>query len=305
MTKNSLSGLALVVDDSSDALSLIHDALEDAGMDVLVALEGNQALKIAERMRPDIILLDGTMPVMDGFETCKQLKAKPDLQAIPVVFMTGLTDTDSIVKGFEAGGVDYLTKPIQAAELVARLKVHLVNARLTRSAYSALDQSGQNLLSVNALGKQNWATPAAVSLLAKAKLDENKNEVAFAEQISFWIRHSPDAEQKLLLEDLPHPLEVKLVSAQPQEWVLKLTDGERLEGAPILKEALNLTERESEVIYWIANGKTNREAAEILQMSPRTVNKHLEQIFQKLDVDNRTSAAGVALKVLAKREMLA
>ncbi len=106
---NERTDIALVVDDSADALSLINDALESAGMDVLVALEGKQALTIAKRIRPDIILLDAVMPVMDGFDTCRALKADPALAAIPVIFMTGLTETDDIVKGLECGGVDYLT----------------------------------------------------------------------------------------------------------------------------------------------------------------------------------------------------
>lgn len=92
---------------------------------------------------------------------------------------------------------------------------------------------------------------------------------------------------------------MKLVSDQESgEYLIKLIDGDRLSGAALLKTKLSVTERESEVLHWIANGKTNREIAEILEMSPRTVNKHLEQIFPKLGVENRTAAAGVALRVL-------
>ena len=149
MTPLSQTDTVLVVDDSPDALSMINDALEAEGMDVLVALEGKQALTIAKRIRPDVILLDAVMPVMDGFETCRQLKQNADLADIPVIFMTGLSDTDDIVRGLEVGGVDYLVKPINPTELLARMKVHLSNARLTKSAQSALDSTGQHLFTAD------------------------------------------------------------------------------------------------------------------------------------------------------------
>ncbi len=291
--------VVLVVDDSADALSLINDALESAGMDVLVALEGKQALTIAQRIRPDIVLLDAIMPNMDGFQTCQAMKADPRLASIPVIFMTGLSETADVVRGLEAGGVDYLTKPIEPSELLARMKVHLSNARLTNSAQSALDSTGQHLLTVSPEGQLLWATPQTYALLAKARADERWQQQQLAPQLRRWLAHQPQQSQQLKLTDLTYPLAVKLVSHQSDnEKLLKLIDGERPTGAAMLKQQLSLTERESEVLYWIANGKTNREAAEILDMSPRTVNKHLEQVFTKLNVENRTSAAGVALRLM-------
>jgi len=306
MNTVSRKDIVLVVDDSADALSLINDVLETAGLDVLVALEGRQALTIARRIRPDIILLDAVMPIMDGFETCRTLKADPELASIPVIFMTGLTDTDDIVRGLEAGGVDYLTKPINPNELLARMKVHLSNARLTSSAQSALDSTGQHLLTVSDGGIIRWATPQTHALLARARADETWQRQQLAPQLARWLELlRGNAQQyegggQLKLTGLAYPLAVKLVSHQDNgETLLKLIDGQRPCGAAMLREQLGLTERESEVLYWIANGKTNREAAQILEMSPRTVNKHLEQIFPKLGVENRTSAAGIALRLMA------
>lgn len=297
-TKNDI---VLVVDDSADALSLINDTLEAANMDVLVALEGKQALTIAKRIRPDIILLDAIMPNMDGFETCKALKADANLASIPVIFMTGLSDTDDIVRGLEAGGVDYLTKPIKPSELLARMKVHLSNARLTNSAQLALDSTGQHLMTVSDSGHIMWATPQTYALLAKARADDEWQQNAFAEQLSQWLAHQPDTDSRLPLTGLDYPLSVKVISAKAdQERLLKLEDGRRPTGPNLLKQELDLTERESEVLHWLANGKTNRDIAQILEMSPRTVNKHLEQIFPKLGVENRTAAAGIALKILAR-----
>lgn len=294
--------LVLAVDDSPDALSMVHDALEAKGMDVLVALEGKQALNIAQRMKPDIVLMDALMPVMDGFQTCKKLKAIPTLADIPVIFMTGLGDSEDVVRGLEAGGVDYLTKPIRPDELVARIKVHLNNARLTRSAHSALDQAGQVLIALDHSAQVKWATPAAYTLMAKANLKDLSENEAVQRQVYKWLSHKPEAGHTVGLSSIDYPITLKMVSFADEQWVVKLVDGNKLNGAELLREQLNLTERESEVIYWIANGKTNREAAEILNMSPRTVNKHLEQIYSKLAVDNRTSAAGLALKVLAVAE---
>jgi DNA-binding response OmpR family regulator/DNA-binding CsgD family transcriptional regulator len=292
--------IVLVVDDSPDALSLINDALEDAGMDVLVALEGRQALTIAKRIRPDIILLDAIMPNMDGFETCHALKSDPALATIPVIFMTGLTDTEDVVKGLEVGGVDYLTKPINPSELLARMKVHLSNARQAVSVESALDSSGQHLITVSTQGQLLWGTPQAYALLAKAEIDTEIQKTFLAPQIHAWLSNLAFIhDSNLKLVHLNYPIELKLVDKQMNgEYLIRLIDGNRLSGAALLKDKLAITDRESEVLHWIANGKTNREIAEILEMSPRTVNKHLEQIFPKLGVENRTAAAGVALRVI-------
>ncbi|MEP0071169.1 MAG: response regulator transcription factor [Marinomonas sp.] len=300
MKPNSKSDIVLVVDDSPDALSLIHDTLETANMDVLVALEGRQALTIAKRIRPDIILLDAIMPNMDGFDTCRELKADPSLASIPVIFMTGLSETDDIVRGLEAGGVDYLTKPIQPNELIARMRVHLSNARLSNNAQSALDSMGQHLMTTTHAGVIAWATPQTYALLAKARVSDDWQQSEMALQIRLWLAHEPAVGNILKLTGLDYPLALKMMGLTEQkEVLLKLEDGNKPTGPTLLKLELGLTDRESEVLHWIANGKTNREVAEILEMSPRTVNKHLEQIFPKLGVENRTSAAGVALRVLA------
>lgn len=293
--------IILVVDDSPEALRLTNDVLEEAGVSALVALEGKQALAIARRLRPDMILLDAVMPHMDGFETCRRLKADPELAAIPVIFMTGLADTEHIVKGLEAGGVDYLTKPIRPDELLARIRVHIKNARLTHSAYSALDSTGQHLFTVDDSGGILWATPQTHALFAKARASDDWLAAHLRPQLQYWLNESPTAGQSLKLTELDYPLEVKLIHAEPGEpALLKLVDGRRPSEEHCLREALQLTERESQVLLWIANGKSNREIAEILDMSPRTVNKHLEQIFPKLGVENRTAAAARAIRVLEK-----
>ena len=93
------SDVVLVVDDSADTLSMLSQVLDEAGLTVLIALDGEQGVNIAGKMTPDIILLDAIMPNMDGFETCRRLKQDPALSDIPVIFMTGLSETEDIVKG--------------------------------------------------------------------------------------------------------------------------------------------------------------------------------------------------------------
>ena len=297
--------IILVVDDSPETLSMINDTLEQAGLNVLVALEGKQAIAIAQRLRPDIILLDAIMPNMDGFETCRQLKSENHLSAIPVIFMTGLTDTNSVVKGLEAGGVDYLTKPVKPEELLARIKVHLKNARLTNSAYQALDSTGQYLFTCRQDGTILWATPQAHALFAKAKADDDWKKNVLSQQLALWLKHNPALNQSTGLSGLTYPLEAVMVDrGNGEEILFKLVDGQKDAGENILKEKLRLTSRESQVLFWLAKGKTNREVAQILEMSPRTVNKHLEQIYPKLGVENRTSAAAIAIGTLSPFNVL-
>jgi DNA-binding NarL/FixJ family response regulator len=199
--------VVLIVDDVPENLAVLSDALDDAGHTVLVATDGASALERLMLVMPDLILLDAVMPGMDGFETCLRMKQMDSARDVPVVFMTGLTETEHVVRGFEVGGIDYVTKPIRPAEVLARINTHVRNARMLHAARQARD-----------------AAPAAASA------------------------------------DLSH---------------------------------YQLTPRELEVLAWIARGKTNRDIAEILGMSPRTVNKHLEHIFVKLGVETRAAAAAL------------
>ena len=122
--------VVLIVDDMPDNLSLLHDALDEAGYTVLVATDGPSAIARAQQARPAIVLLDAMMPGMDGFEVARRLKARADTVAIPIIFMTALTETEHVVAAFSAGGVDYVTKPIQPREVLARIAAHTRTARV-------------------------------------------------------------------------------------------------------------------------------------------------------------------------------
>ncbi|MGJ5632724.1 hybrid sensor histidine kinase/response regulator [Nostoc sp. CALU 1950] len=120
-----LSGLILIVDDISTNLDVISEALSNEGYKVAIATSGERALQQIERRPPDLILLDVMMPGIDGFETCQRLKDNPKTCDIPVMFMTALADVDNKVKGLKLGAVDYITKPFQEEEVLARVKTHL------------------------------------------------------------------------------------------------------------------------------------------------------------------------------------
>jgi signal transduction histidine kinase len=115
----------LIVDDNITNLNMLSHYLAEAGFEVLVAVDGEEALQQTQYAQPDIILLDVMMPGIDGFETCRQLKTQTDTADIPVIFMTALADVEDKVKGFAVGAVDYVTKPIQGEEVIARLNTHL------------------------------------------------------------------------------------------------------------------------------------------------------------------------------------
>jgi signal transduction histidine kinase len=121
----------LIVDDNPTNLGVVSGYLKNFGFTILIARSGEKALKRIEHTRPDIILLDVMMPGLDGFETCRQLKANKATEHIPVIFMTALAETKDKVRGFEAGAVDYVTKPLQQEEVLARLTTHLRLRELT------------------------------------------------------------------------------------------------------------------------------------------------------------------------------
>ncbi len=297
--------VALVVDDSPETLRLLTDALDGAGMTVMVALDGAAAMRIVDQITPDIILLDAVMPGMDGFETCSRLKRDAGLSNVPVIFMTGLAETEHIVRGLEAGGVDYVTKPIVIEEMLARIRVHLANARLTQSAHAALDVSGRFLLAVNRAGKIMWSTPQAQKLLADHFAAGGSEEMVLPEPLREWLEQAQKgkAGAKAQAASFPERPELKLHymgNAGPNEFLLRLAKDSSAGLPAEFSSELGLTTREGEVLSWLSKGKTNRDIAQILGLSPRTVDKHLEQIYAKLGVENRTAAAAIAANAARK-----
>jgi len=131
--RTSLTGLILIVDDNPTNLDVISEALSSAGYKVAIATSGERAIQQVERRPPDLILLDVMMPGINGFETCKRLKSNTKTCDIPIIFMTALADADHIVKGFDLGAVDYITKPFQEQEVLVRVRTHLQLSLLTQN----------------------------------------------------------------------------------------------------------------------------------------------------------------------------
>ena len=292
--------VALIVDDSPETLRLLTDALDGAGMTVMVAMDGAAAMRIVDQITPDIVLLDAVMPGMDGFETCRRLKRDAGLSNVPVIFMTGLAETEHIVRGLEAGGVDYVTKPIVIEEMLARIRVHLANARLTQSARAALDVSGRYLLAVNRQGKILWATPQAQKLLSDNLAAGNDDELVLPQPMLQWLEQAQKGKagsKTTAMASFPNDEQLRLQymgTLGPNEFLLRLAKDTSANLPAEFTSELGLTTREGEVLSWLSKGKTNRDIAQILGLSPRTVDKHLEQIYAKLGVENRTAAAAIA-----------
>jgi DNA-binding NarL/FixJ family response regulator len=291
--------IVLVVDDSPETLGFLTEAIERSGRTVLVATEGAAAVALVERITPDIILMDAVMPGMDGFETCRRLKIGPAAH-VPVIFMTGLSETEDIVKGLGAGGVDYVTKPITPDELIARIRVHLANARATNSARAALDTAGRYLFATSRRGRVLWCTPQAGRLIAELPGEDGG---VLPAALRGWVETGATGTAP---EMPPLPDGRKLALAflgkvGDDELLFRLSNDDSGREAELLKEHFPVTPREGEVLLWIARGKSNRDIGDILGLSPRTVNKHLETIYAKLGVENRASAAVLAIRALGER----
>ncbi|MET0294514.1 MAG: DNA-binding response regulator [Phenylobacterium sp.] len=295
--------LILVVDDDPEACGLVVAALEQAGLPAVSVGGGEAALQFVSQARPSLIVLDAIMGALSGFETCRRLKASPESAHLPVIFMTGLSETEHVVEGLRAGGVDYVTKPIVLEELVARVRVHLANAQYAESARMALDVAGRSLLAMDPrTGRILWRTPQAAELLAAAAPGEPGLPPTLAAVMAEMIVRPPEPGAQPVAVSLEgQPLEVARLGGVGGEVYFRI--GLSLQGreADILRAALQLTQREAEVLVWIAHGKANRDISEILNISPRTVNKHLEQVFAKLGVENRAAAAAIATRVVAAR----
>jgi DNA-binding NarL/FixJ family response regulator len=292
--------LVLIVDDVPDNLSVLHDALDESGFTVLVAINGESALARARQSLPDIILLDAMMPGMDGFEVARRLKADFSTRHIPIIFMTGLTETEHVVAAFNAGGADYVTKPVRTGEVIARVHSHLASARQMKQARSALDAFGQATIAVRPeSGRITWQTPLARRLLASYFGGEHEHAPS---AILNWLGTSSTSGTNALPLNIVRESRRLILTLHDQtadgEWLLVLREENDAAQIETLIASFGLTRKEAEVLYWVSRGKTSPDIGEILGSSPRTVNKHLEHIYEKLGVETRTAAANLALNRL-------
>ncbi len=293
----------LVVDHSPETLGFLTDTLDSAGYSVLIATDSASALDLVDRITPDLVLMDAVSEAPEGFEVCRRLKHEKLLGDLPVIFMTASARTEQVIEGLTAGGVDCVAKPLVVNELLARIRVHLENARITKSSRIALDATGSYLLSMDQTGHLNWCTPKVRELLLMAYPERTERDntlpATLVEQLLRLLRNPSRTSTQTVIEFDNRRLEFTFLCATGSDQNLFcVTEAASIGEHEILQIALPLTAREAEVLLWVSRGKSNRDIGQILTISPRTINKHLERIFEKLGVENRASAAVQAVRTL-------
>ncbi|AZV37694.1 response regulator transcription factor [Komagataeibacter xylinus] len=286
----------LVIDDDPAVLGLMDEKLTDGGYTVLLAQSGMAALAVTARTVPDLIMVDALMPGMNGWEVCAALHDDPRLSLVPIIFMTGLTETEHVIRAFEAGAADYVTKPLRLEEVMARIGVRMESAARIRAAHGALDHAGRFLLATSHAGDVLWATPQAGLVLRELSGANDAGAILplpapLPAPGGVLMRHNV-GENELVLS---------LVGVSgPDELLLRISR-QPLVPQRILQDRLGLSAREAEVLLWISRGKTSRDIADILQVSPRTIDKHIEQIYNKTGLSTRAAAAATASRLLQER----
>lgn len=289
------------MDDIPANLGLLFDALTQAGHRVLVAESGESALAQLKHELPDLVLLDYMLPGMDGMEVCKRIKAKPECADLPILFLTAVNELDEKVRALDAGAVDYVTKPIQTPEVLARVRTHLRLARLQRELADELemrrdaeeqlrDSLDRALMVVSPEGRILFATRLAQTLLTRSFPEVLPGNLPNELRELSADRDSPAGEVAPGLSARP------LTGGLGEPLVIELQANASLGPNALL--ALGLTPREAEVLFWLTEGKTNAEIGVILNSARRTVEKHVEHILEKLQVENRAAAIRAALAVV-------
>ncbi|MDO3722742.1 response regulator [Marinobacter sp. chi1] len=188
----------LLVDDNPQNLKVLYETLKDKGYRLLIANEGEKALDLAHRHQPEVILLDIMMPEMDGYEVCQRLKADPATADCAVVFLSALDDLQAKVKGFSLGGADYISKPFQSLEVIARVKTHAQVIRLERQLQARnrelqsdqtriLNSISEGIYGLDEHGNIEFVNPAA-ALIARSTVDELVGR-------NFFELHFPDSQE--------------------------------------------------------------------------------------------------------------
>ena len=297
-------GQVLVASEATAALAGLVDALEESGYSATVVPGGEAALRRAAKLQPDIVLVESTLPDMDGFELLRRLKADLATAGLPVLFITARTDVAHLMAALDAGAADCVTKPVTAREVLVRIALQLQGARERRQVRHALDAFGHATVAVRPSdGRCMWETPLARELL-QAYFD--CSAPATPQELLHWLRRHaaeaakpPEARQEpteLTLRRGARRLSFRLhPHTSEDDWLVVLREESDAGGIEEISRTFRLTARESEVLYWVVKGKINRDIGDILGTRPMTVKKHLERVFAKLGVETRTAAAAMVL----------
>jgi DNA-binding response OmpR family regulator/DNA-binding CsgD family transcriptional regulator len=288
----------LIVDDVPANIGVLADVLHGAGHKVVVAESGESALELLGFLKPDLVLLDVQMPGVDGITLCQRLKGDEATRDTPVLFITALGDVGDKVKGFGAGAVDYIAKPFHAEEVLARVNAHL---RL-RELQLALEQRNDEL-----------DREVQARLAAERELAQTLDQAVVVARPDGSVAFCSDTAAALLRRFFPHfdPSRVPepLTNGSPPPPGLRVRRGgnalivlaeEPPPATPARLAPLGLTPRETETLFWVAQGKTNAEVGIILGAASGTVKNHVEAILLKLGVETRLAAALKAMELLGR-----
>lgn len=329
------SAKILIVDDTVDDLQLFALRLRRHNYAVIEAEDGYAALAILAQVQPDLILLDIRLPGIDGFELCTRVKANPAFQSVPVIFLTSLSATTDKVHGFAVGGVDFITKPPEFPEVLARIDTHLAlyhlrnelrvqNQRLeeavqqrTAALHAELlrrrqsEQEKDKLLDV--VRQQSDQLRTLTNLLIKTYQTQQtdlRNTLDTTVADSHTLLHTQLDSIRRLCIDLPgHPISLlidehtqtaaKLLEQLSGQFQAVTTSYQRPEAttlAALQNPLLKLTAREREVLQLVANGKSNSEIAELLYLSETTVRTHRSRLMHKLQLNDVSDLVKFAIK---------
>lgn len=311
----------LIIDDNPANLKVATLHLSNFAYVVLSARDGESGLSRAQRARPDLILLDIQMPGIDGYETCRRLKADPRTAHIPIIYMTARSQVDDKLRAFELGGVDYITKPFEAPELIARVRNHLQivhqKRQISRHAEElearveeATEQLRQELADRRALAEQREALGALVRLQSEQLYEQTRRWLSLREDrdmgLAQRVRINIFERIRLALEQL-HRTRMSQSLDGIQQAIDLLTPalsqsydvGESLgQAAPPISEnpLLQLSAREVEVFQLLTEGKANKEIAYTLGIATSTVSTYRLRIMEKLEVSDLTGLIRVGLQ---------
>ena len=285
----------LVVDDTPASLGVVCDALRREGGRVLLADSGDAARAILARERPALVLLDVVMPGEDGFAVCASLKAHPAWREIPVVFLTAIDAPEQKVRALSAGAVDYVTKPVHVPELVARVRVQL-ELLATRRALEAKNAELESEIAIRLDAEAQLASSLDRAVVVLARDGTLLFATRLAHDLMAKFAATPIAlTHTARFAGAGGALQVRRFTEPGRDDLVMLAlEEEHAPPGPAALLALGLTPRQAEVVYWVAQGKTNPEIGIILGASPRTIDKHMERIFERLSVENRASLTLVA-----------
>ena len=275
--------LILIVDDNTYNIQVLGNILRENDYRTAVAQDGFEALNFLEKKMPDLVLLDIMMPQMDGYEVCERIKKDPDKAELPIIFISVHTDTAEKVKAFRAGAVDYITKPFQQEEILARIRVQLqlqeTKEELRRANQDLEKRVQERTAELSEANQKLEQTNTALNVLLEKK-DENKKKLE--ENLIFNVK-------QLIQPSLEKLKDTELSGSQ--KHYLDLIEGQIEEVISPLNRNLSgkysLTSTEMQMLELIKQGKMTKEIADMLGVSTRTVDSHRHNIRKKLEIDNK------------------